>query len=92
VRKNLICLVNDSGREICTTRVDELGSKSSTLKRFLNSRSVGQLLVAWPMRSHKKHGGMTLGVVVWVAIACPELVPLDLLRFPPYGNSFPIVW
>jgi hypothetical protein len=90
--KYLLCLVDDSRREICSTGVDRLGFKSSTLKRPFNSRSVGQLFVAWPMRSHKAHRGMTLGALVWVAITCLELVvPQVFLDFPPMATPFPIL-
>jgi len=49
-----------------------------------NYGSYGQLLVVWIVRSHKAHGGITVGVVVGVAIVCQELVvPLVFLDLPP---------
>jgi hypothetical protein len=69
--------------------VDGLGSKSLTLISPLNSGArtiIGFVVV----RSHKAHGGMALGAMVWVAIVVQSYqVPPFFLAFPPLSTPFP---
>lgn len=77
VLSDLFRLMDDSGRETYTTGVESSISKSSAFINSHNSGSDGQLLVVWPVRSHKAHGGITrVGAVVGVAIAGPEVLLL----------------
>ena len=88
-------LDDNSGSETYTTRVEASSSKSSTFISSSNSGSDGQLLVAWPERSHKANGGMVLvGMGVGIIITGREVLLFPgFLLVPPALNVFlALVW
>jgi len=79
--QGLDMLVDDLISKEFTIGVDAVGSKSSLLKIPFSIGIIGYLWVVWPMRSHKSHAGITLGVMIWVAIYYPKsLVDPDYFR------------
>jgi hypothetical protein len=89
IHNDLIHLDDHSRRVKLTTGVDGLGSKTLVLKIPFYSRRTRWLLVAWMVRSHKAHGGMMIGVVVWVAMAYLDLLVAPIfLYFSPLSTPF----